>query len=472
MNSMMLVVALSAGQGPGGYYPPPGAQYPAQRIGAQPAVLPNGFPTQPTGVPVQPVPMPMQPDQQPMTGNGTDQKEEPPKEPAKDEPETAANAPPVYLLERSLRDTWLGKKMTDHNIRLYGWTAMSYTVGTTSFSNAPMYFNDQPNHFQMNQNWLHFEKAIDTSKDEFQWGWVTDGIIPGTDARTTIARHLFDGQLVSHAPWTNGAVPPAPVGTSSAYPFDLYQAYGQVFLPNLGGKGTTVQVGRFQTIIGYEMVQAVLTPFVSKSYLFEYNPFTHTGAFATTQLNDTWAVGYGGVLGADNWFGNTDKFTYLGQIKWTPKDRKISAIGNVLLTDPTYDTAHAFARYNVYNAVVTYNFTDKTSYVLDTTYSHMDGVPGVSGAAFWYGGANYLIHKFTDKLTGTVRAELFDDVKGVRTGFSGLYTEVTAGFAWAPKPGLIFRPSVRYDNNSSSTPFDGGVSSSMWTGAFEMILRW
>ena len=103
-----------------------------------------------------------------------------------EEPAEEEDAPPVYLLERSLRETWLGKAMADRNIRLYGWTAMSYTFGTTSFSNAPMYFNDQPNHFQLNQNWIHFEKAIDTSKDQFQWGWVTDGIVPGTEieART------------------------------------------------------------------------------------------------------------------------------------------------------------------------------------------------------------------------------------------------------------------------------------------------
>lgn len=88
----------------------------------------------------------------------------------------------------------------------------------------------------------------------------------------------------------------------------------------------------------------------------------------------------------------------------------------------------------------------------------------------WYGAANYAIYKHTDTITSTLRAEVFDDAQGVRTGFAGLYTEVTYGIAWQPKPGLIFRPSVRYDNNANSTPFEG--KHDMFTGAFEMILRW
>ncbi|MCE9568310.1 MAG: porin, partial [Planctomycetes bacterium] len=86
------------------------------------------------------------------------------------------------------------------------------------------------------------------------------------------------------------------------------------------------------------------------------------------------------------------------------------------------------------------------------------------------GAVNYFIYKHTDKITSTIRAEVFDDNQGVRTGFAGLYTEVTYGVAWQPKPGIIIRPSVRYDNNSTSAPFDG--KHDMWTGAFEMIFRW
>jgi hypothetical protein len=358
--------------------------------------------------------------------------------------------PPVYLLGKTLRETWLGKKMADDGYRLYGWTAMNYSTSTSSTTNLPMAFNDQPNAYQMNQNWIHFSKDIDPSKKEFQWGFVTDSIVPGTDARYTIIRGLFNGQ-------------------QGDYQFDLYQFYGQVFLPNLGGEGTTIKFGRFQTIIGYELVQAPETPFVSKAYLFQYNPFTHFGAIATTQLNDTWSVSNGLTTGADTFIDPANRLTYLGQIRWAPPEGKTSVAFNCMVTNPKYDTAEEFAFYNVYNILITHQCSDKLTYVFDASYSHMNNVPGVGGAD-WYGLANYFIYKFTDKLAGTVRAEVFEDNEGVRTGFRGLYTEVTAGVAYSPCQGLILRPSVRYDYNGNSRPFDGDHH--LWSAAFEAIVRW
>ena len=49
--------------------------------------------------------------------------------------------------------------------------------------------------------------------------------------------------------------------------------------------------------------------------------------------------------------------------------------------------------------------------------------PGGSGI----GAVNYFNYKLTDKLLGVIRAEVFEDSEGVRTGFKGTYTEATAG---------------------------------------------
>src|SRR6185312_15620725 len=106
------------------------------------------------------------------------------------------------------------------------------------------------------------------------------------------------------------------------YPIDPFQFYAQAFLPDLGGKGTTVKFGRFATHLEYELFQAVDRPFVSMSYLFQYNPFTHTGIWATTQLNDSWYVSNGLATGNDTFIDPANRPTYLGQIKWAPKDGK------------------------------------------------------------------------------------------------------------------------------------------------------
>ncbi len=411
-----------------------------------------GQPAPPTNLPAIPTPgavaQPMPPagEMPPANGNG---EKAPEPEPEKPEP---------YALMRLLSTTQFGQRMVENGWSVSGWVEGNYTLGTARRSNLPVTFNDRTDFWQMNQNFLRIDKAIDTGKNEFQLGGRAELILPGTDSRFTIARGLFDQQL------RNGAN-----GGARKYPVDLYQAYGEAFFPDLGPKGTTVRVGKFATHVGYELVQAAETPFLQRSYLFQYNPFTHTGAWAITPLNDTWTVSNGLVVGSDNFIDSASRLTYIGQLKWAPKDGKTNALFNVVVTDPRFDVAEAFPFYNVYNLVLTHNFNDKLTYVLDTTFSHIDGVPNV-GSATWYGAAQYLSYKHTDTVTSTARVELFEDTKGFRTGARGLYTEVTYGVSWAPKPGLIFRPTVRYDHNNTSRPFEGKPD--LFTAAFDMILRY
>ncbi|MBN8901823.1 MAG: outer membrane beta-barrel protein, partial [Rhodospirillales bacterium] len=128
--------------------------------------------------------------------------------------------------------------------------------------------------------------------------------------------------------------------------------------------------------------------------------------------------------------------------------------------------------------VVTHKVSEKLTYVLDTAYSHMgnfstdngDGTRNQVGFVNWYGAANYLIYAHTDTLASTLRAEVFEDAQGARTGFKGLYTELTYGVAWKPCPGLICRPYARYDNNNRTQVWEG--SQNLFTGGLDVILRW
>ncbi len=372
------------------------------------------------------------------------------------EPEEEEKAPPKYLLERTLAQTRLGQILNNRGITIYGWTAGSYNVATPSGSTLPVTMADRANELLMNQNWLHMEKAVDTSKDEFQWGWNVDWILPGSDYRFTLPRGIWNGQLTSNN------------GGPQLYGIDPYQFYLQSWMPGVGPKGTKLIVGRFQTHIGYELVQQVDTPFVSRSYLFQYNPFTHTGAWATTQLNDDWSVGNGIATGIDTFIDPTNRFTYLGQLRWAPPEGDTTAAFNIVLTDPNYQANENFTLFNVYNFLLTHKLSDKLTYVLDSMYSHTGNTP--VGFADWYGAANYFIYNVNDKSAATVRAEVFDDNTGFWTGFEGLYTEITAGWAWKPFPGLMIRPSARFDYNGYSRPFEGDHH--LWTGIIEAIVRW
>lgn len=371
-------------------------------------------------------------------------------------PEAPAAEP--WPIMRILQGTPFGDRLARHGITIEGWTEGNFTYGSQGPSNYPVTFNDRRDFWQMNQNYLRITRPVDTSRSERQVGFGMDWILPGTDARFTIARGLLDSQLTA-----------GPNGGPVAYPIDLFQVYADTFLPNLGPRGTTVRVGKFASLIGYEMVQAVETPFVSRSFVPPFHPFTHSGALATTVLDDTWSVANGLVLGADNFFGAVAQPTYIGQLKWAPKDGKSTAAFNVMVTDPTFNVPANFAFYNTYNLILTHQFTDRFKGVIDTIASHMDGVPG-AGTTWWYGAVGYGIYQLSDKVTATLRGELFDDNRGIRTGSRGLYGEVTFGLACAPVRSVIVRPSVRYDTNFESRPWNG--SRNLLTAVMDVIIRW
>ena len=66
--------------------------------------------------------------------------------------------------------------------------------------------------------------------------------------------------------------------------------------------------------------------------------------------------------------------------------------------------------------------------------------------------------------------EFFDDVDGNRTGFEGVYTAVTAGLRFEPRPGFIIRPELRFDYNFESKPFED--KHGMGTATTDFIVRW
>ena len=445
MNSLMLVLAMSAGEGPGAVPTPPG-YYPVL-----PTAVPVGHPTKlpdiiqlPTGAQT-PMP-PMHAQQQPGTpaapnGNGCDPCAEEKKE----------EAPEPWALMRVLKGTCFGERLDKRGITISGWTQGNYTVSTANTSNLPVNFNDRADFWQMNQNFLRVTKDVDPTKNEFQIGGRTEWILPGTDARYTPARNLFDDQ-------------------TGEYRFDLYQVYVETFHPNLGPKGTTVRLGKIATHCSYELTQGAETPFLSRSYMYLYNPFTHTGAWAVTPLNDTWTISNGIALGADNFIGSPARPMYIGQLGWAPPEGKTKALLNVCVTDPTFDVNENFAFYNYYGLVLTRKFGEKFTGAVDTAFSHMDGVPGVSGAATWYGAALYGFYQISDKVVLQMREELFEDKDGVRTGFAGLYNGTTLGIAFTPMRSLIIRPSVRYDHNFDTGAFEG--KRNLFTATMDVIVRW
>lgn len=375
--------------------------------------------------------------------------------------ETEETPPAVPAVERwwvqkLFQGTFYGALCDDHKIRVYGWTDVSFTGSSAHVEQLPMGFNYRANQFLLQQNWLRIEKPLDPKATSPAFGFRLDTILPGSDARFTVARGLADGQFFRTA------------DVPAKHGIDPVQFYAEAAIPQVG-RGLILKAGRFFAQYGYESIDATQNAFVSHSYTFIYDPFTHTGGYALLQLDDAWSVMSGLVLGSDVFLDPAATPTFIGSVKWAPPKGRDSVLFAVILSDPRFDVGENFNRPQIFDVVYTHKLNDRASYVLEALYGYQLEVPGI-GFANWYGVVQYLTWQLDPQLTGTVRLEFFDDVQGQRTNFAGLYTAVTAGVNYRPRPDVVLRPEVRYDYNEQSRPFEG--KKGLFTAALDVLLRW
>jgi hypothetical protein len=370
-------------------------------------------------------------------------------------PPPVASSPERWPLMLALQGTYPGWLLDGNRLKLYGWIDSSFTASSVHPDQLPMGFNYRANEAQLQQAWVRFEKPVDQNATTPTFGFRID-TLAGIDYRFTIARGLFDGQLTA-----NDGVP-------DAYGIDPVQFYAETYLPQVG-RGLDVKFGRFFAQFGVESIDTTQNTFVSRSYMFIYNPFTHTGLLTTLKLDDAWSVQNGIVVGCDVFLDPASSPHYIGSVKWAPPNGRTSVLFSVILGNGRFNQAEAFHNPQVFDVVVTRKVNERLNYTLEGLYGFTTNVPDI-GFANWYGICQYLSWTLTPRLTGVARLEFFDDVQGQRTGFAGLYTVLTLGVNYRPNRFVTVRPEVRYDYNNESRPFQD--QHGVCTAAFDVILRW
>lgn len=384
-----------------------------------------------------------------------------------------------FLLMRLLEGRPAGLFFDENGIVMKGHVDASYVASTAKGSNLPMAMNYLANQFQMEQNWLMIEKAVDTKSKEASWGFHVEGILPGSDYRFTLSNNLMDSQLRMNN------------GGPNTYGVDAPQFYFETYNPNVMN-GLDTKVGRFYTLCNVESIDPSLNKLVSRSLTFMNNPFTHTGILTSLKLNDRWTFNNGITCGQDVFFGPAAKASYLGGLKWESESTDTNVVFNTCLTDPSFNQYLATANnYDVFEIQLNHKINDKWYFTSDNMFSlinnwdtdasspiyERDGVTTRTfrGSANWYGLVNYLTYSFSDKLNTTSRVEFFTDLDGVRTGYQGLYTTLTQGFTYKMCDDQLWvRPEFRYDNNSISKAYnnDGVPSNGLFTFAIDFLVQY
>jgi hypothetical protein len=349
-------------------------------------------------------------------------------------------------------------------------TSMEWNPGTGNNNLPPYKFNGQnkADGFNLDVVQVRIEKPL----DETDWaaGYRVD-LWMGPDANVLGTQSIFG----------NGTK----AGMSD---FALRQAYVSLRTPVLNG--LDFKVGVFDSIIGYESVEAGNNPNFTRSYGHTIEPQTHTGVLATYRFNElvsasvgvadtwssaindrSWAPVNGGVATAESYK------TYMGSLALTAPDSMGFLKGSTLYVGAVNgfdDTARAAALNKSPNV---------TSYYAGATVA--TPVTGLRvGAAFDYldihpvnnddwSAALYASYQATEKLSFHVRAEYIKDKLADATtpGTSDSLLFNTGSNTTSAKVGaltgtvqydlwknVISRVEVRWDHSLGGNALFGGTS--------------
>jgi Putative beta-barrel porin-2, OmpL-like. bbp2 len=375
-------------------------------------------------------------------------------------PAEAVHAPPPpapdrWPLQLALQGTWPGWLLDGNKLSLSGWVNAAFTGSSARHDQLPMGFNYLANEAAVQQAWVRFERPVDPTANGPTFGFRTDTLF-GIDYRFTVARGLFDAQLTDNQ------------GEPATYGVDPVQFYAEAYFPHVG-RGLDVKLGRHFCQYGVESIDTTQNTFVSHSYAFIYDPFTHTGLLTTLKLTDAWSVQAGVVTGQDVFIDPAARATYVGSVKWAPPSGPDSFLFSVIVGPNRFDAVENFNRPQIFDVVYTHKFGARLSYSLDALYGFQRDVPGL-GFANWWATVHYLNYVLTPRLTAVGRLEFFDDVQGQRTGSEGLYVVPTVGVNFKPNRFVVLRPELRFDYNTESRPFEG--KHALATAAMDVFVRW
>jgi hypothetical protein len=243
---------------------------------------------------------------------------------------------------------------------------------------------------------------------------------------------------------------------------NIGQAYLTYVVP--AGSGLTVDVGKFVTHMGYEVIKAKDNPNYSRSLLFAFSiPYYHLGARASYPVSAALTVSaflYNSYNGLTVNTGKT--FGFQGILAVTPA---LSITGNWIGGPALPDSVSKKFR-NVANLIVALQATEKLSLAVDAVYGQ-ENLP--EGIALWRGAAAYLKYSFNDVSSLALRGELYSDPAGFTTGRSQDLGEATLTYEYRPASSLILRGEYRYDASTASV-FDGDAGAAIRRNQATLVL--
>ena len=232
---------------------------------------------------------------------------------------------------------------------------------------------------------------------------------------------------------------------------DLQQAFVSWVAPV--GSGLRLDVGKFVTALGYEVIDGYdgYNDNNSRSFLFEFAiPFTHTGVKASYTFSPMVSAQFMVVNGWDATVAQTKPKTLMGTIALTPIAPLTVTLNYIGGWEPTTGNNNAFRQ--VFDLVAVLKASEHLTLGANGDYGMEQGTSTVSPGddAKWYGVAGYI--RYDAGAFGiALRGEYFADKDGVRLGLGDTnVVEGTISPYFKPSDHVVFRLEGRLDHASNS----------------------
>lgn len=263
-------------------------------------------------------------------------------------------------------------------------------------------------------------------------------------------------------------------------PFDLTEAYISYVAPI--GKGLKFQLGKFVTMHGAEVIEAVDNMNYSRGLLFNYAiPFTHTGLMIGYPFSDKISANFYVVNGWDNFNDEGSSKTLCLSVSITPVEQ-FSVVANLMkgrevLTAGASCTDSICSNRFLSDTIITAKPVKNLTFVVNPDYATQSNAAPNGGGAKWYGVAGYVKYDFSDLFSASVRGEYFNDSDGVRTGTTQKAKEITLTPEIRIAKNLVVRPEYRHDWSDkmvfdTATAGGPGTKKSQDTLALGVMYRW
>ena len=231
--------------------------------------------------------------------------------------------------------------------------------------------------------------------------------------------------------------------------FDQYLKEGYLSYLAPVGKGLQIDVGKFVTEHGAEVIETKDNWNYSRGLLFSWAiPYYHFGARAKYTFNDKYSLTGFFVNGWNNVVDNNSAKTYGMSLGWNPT-KKVAVVENYMAGPEQLNDNSTWRQLT--DTVVTYNPNAKLGLSVNYDYGHDRNTSNSpSSSVYWTGIAGYVRYALPNNMAVAGRYEYYNDHYGFTTGTAQHVQEFTGTLERTIASHLITRFEFRRDMSNKN----------------------